>query len=59
MARATARLAGNPLTDMFTALAARVRDKDLQGRRRGFYLLVFSALMLALAGVATCNYPAR
>ena len=52
-ARANARLAGNPLTHTFTTLAASVREKDLQGRRRGFYLLVFSALMLALAGVAT------
>jgi fatty acid desaturase len=52
-ARATARLAGNPLTHTFTALAARVREKDLQGRRRGFYLLVFSALVLALAGAGT------
>ena len=52
-ARATARLAGNPLTHTFTALATSVREKDLQGRRRGFYLLVFSALLLALAGVST------
>ena len=52
-ARAIERLAGNPLTHTFTALAASVREKDLQGRRRGFYLLVFSALVLALAGVGT------
>ena len=59
MARATARLAGNPLTHTFTALAARVREKDLQGRRRGFYLLVFSALVLALAGAGDRHDPAR
>ena len=53
MSRATARLAGNPLTHTFTALAASVREKDLQGRRRGFYVLVFSALVLALAGAGT------
>ena len=53
VSRATARLAGNPLTHTFTALAASVREKDLQGRRRGFYVLVFSALVLALAGAGT------
>ena len=59
MSRATARLAGNPLTHTFTALAASVREKDLQGRRRGFYVLVFSALVLALAGAGHRHDPAR
>ena len=41
------------MTHTFTALAASVREKDLQGRRRGFYVLVFSALVLSLAGAGT------
>ncbi len=50
--RAAARLAGNPLTHSFTTLAAAARDKGLQGRRRGFYVIVFAALILALAGTS-------
>ena len=51
---ATARLAGNPLTQTFTALAASVREKDL----RASYADVLHtgpsrALVLALGGVVT------
>ena len=41
------------MTNTFTTLVRTVRERGLQGRRRGFYLIVFSALVLALAGVAT------
>ena len=50
---ATARLTRQPLTHTFTELARAVRDRGLQDRRRGFYLVMFAALALALGGVAT------
>ncbi|HEY5847372.1 MAG TPA: acyl-CoA desaturase [Microlunatus sp.] len=50
---AVARLQRQPLTHTFTELAQAVRERGLQGRRRGFYLAVFSGLVLALGGVAT------
>jgi len=53
MSRATARLAGQPLTRSFTALTAQVRTAGLLGRTRMFYVLVFSGLVLALGGIAT------
>jgi hypothetical protein len=34
-------------------LAQTIRSKGLQGRRRGFYVMIFAVLMLALAGSAT------
>jgi fatty acid desaturase len=49
----TARLSRQPFTHTFTELAQAVRVKGLQGRRRGFYLAVFAALLLALGGTAT------
>ncbi len=51
--RATARLAGQPLTRSFTALTAEVRTAGLLGRTRGFYALVFGGLLVALGGIAT------
>ncbi len=50
---ATERLARQPLTSSFTELARDVREEGLQGRRRGFYIMMFIALGLALGGVAT------
>jgi fatty acid desaturase len=50
---ATARLSKQPFTQTFTELAQAVRAKGLQGRRRGFYAMVFAALILALGGTAT------
>lgn len=50
---ATERLSRQPLTHTFTELAKTVRDQGLQGRRRGFYVLLLAGLVLALAGVAT------
>ncbi len=50
---ATDRLARQPLTHTFTVLARDVRERGLQGRRRGFYLLLFSGLVLGLGGVLT------
>ncbi len=50
---AVARLQRQPLTHTFTELAQAVRERGLQGRRRGFYIAVFSGLVLALGGVAT------
>jgi fatty acid desaturase len=34
-------------------LAQTIRSKGLQGRRRGFYVMIFAVLVLALAGSAT------
>jgi fatty acid desaturase len=51
--RATARLAGQPLTRSFTALTAQVRGAGLLGRARTFYIALFSLLVLALGGIAT------
>jgi fatty acid desaturase len=50
---ATARLAKQPLTRSFTALTAEVRTAGLLARTRGFYVLVFGVLLLALGGIAT------
>jgi fatty acid desaturase len=50
---ATARLSHQPFTHTFTELAQAVRSKGLQGRRRGFYVMIFAVLVLALAGSAT------
>ena len=50
---ATARLSHQPFTHTFTALAQAVRARGLQGRRTGFYLMIFVVLLLALAGSAT------
>jgi fatty acid desaturase len=50
---ATARLSHQPFTHTFTELAQAVRIRGLQGRRRGFYVMIFAVLMLALAGSAT------
>ena len=47
---ATARLSHQPFTHTFTELAQAVRARRLQGRRRGFYLMIFVVLLLALAG---------
>jgi fatty acid desaturase len=47
---ATARLSQQPFTHTFTELAQAVRTRGLQGRRRGFYLMIFVVLLLALAG---------
>jgi len=38
---ATARLSHQPFTHTFTALAQAVRTRGLQGRRTGFYLMIF------------------
>jgi fatty acid desaturase len=40
-------------THTYTALADAVRTLDLQDRTRGFYALVFAALVLSLGGAAT------
>ena len=45
--------ATNPVTQSYTALARAVRSLDLQGRTRWFYILVFSALVVALGGAVT------
>ena len=45
--------ATNPVTQSYTALARAVRSLDLQGRTRWFYVLVFSALVVALGGAVT------
>jgi fatty acid desaturase len=50
---ATARLSHQPFTHTFTQLAKAVRIRGLQGRRRGFYVMIFAVLVLALAGSAT------
>jgi fatty acid desaturase len=50
---ATARLSHQPFTHTFTELAQAVRIRGLQGRRRGFYVVIFAVLLLALAGSAT------
>jgi fatty acid desaturase len=50
---ATARLSQQPFTNTFTELAQAVRARGLQGRRRGFYLMIFVVLLLALAGTGT------
>jgi fatty acid desaturase len=50
---ATARLSQQPFTHTFTELAQAVRTRGLQGRRRGFYLMIFVVLLLALAGTGT------
>ncbi len=50
---ATARLSHQPFTHTFTELAKAVRSRGLQGRRRGFYVMIFAVLVLALAGSAT------
>jgi fatty acid desaturase len=50
---ATARLSHQPFTHTFTELAQAVRTRGLQGRRRGFYVMIFAVLMLALAGSAS------
>jgi fatty acid desaturase len=50
---ATARLSHQPFTNTFTELAQAVRIRGLQGRRRGFYVMIFAVLVLALAGSAT------
>jgi fatty acid desaturase len=50
---ATARLSHQPFTHTFTELAQTIRTRGLQGRRRGFYVMLFAVLMLALAGSAT------
>jgi hypothetical protein len=50
---ATARLSHQPFTHTFTELAKAVRIRGLQGRRRGFYFMIFAVLVLALAGSAT------
>jgi fatty acid desaturase len=47
------RLARQPITHSFTELAKSVREQGLQGRRRGFYVIVFGALIVALGGVGT------
>jgi hypothetical protein len=47
---ASARLSQQPFTHTFTELAQAVRARRLQGRRRGFYLMIFVVLLLALAG---------
>ena len=49
---AAARLSHQPFTHTFTALAQAVRAQGLQGRRRGFYVMIFSALVLGLGGIA-------
>jgi hypothetical protein len=45
--------ATNPVTQSYTALARAVRALDLQGRTRWFYVMVFSALVVALGGAVT------
>jgi fatty acid desaturase len=50
---ATARLSHQPFTQTFTELANAVRTKGLQSRRRGFYVMIFAVLVLALAGSAS------
>jgi fatty acid desaturase len=50
---ATARLSHQPFTHTFTELAQTIRSRGLQGRRRGFYVMIFAVLVLALAGSAT------
>jgi fatty acid desaturase len=50
---ATARLSHQPFTHTFTELAQAVRSRGLQGRRRGFYVMIFAVLVLALAGSAS------
>jgi fatty acid desaturase len=50
---ATARLSNQPFTHTFTELAQAVRSRGLQGRRRGFYVMIFAVLVLALAGSAS------
>jgi fatty acid desaturase len=50
---ASARLSRQPFTHTFTELAQAVRTQGLQGRRTGFYLMIFALLVLALAGSAT------
>ena len=50
---ATARLSHQPFTHTFTELAQTIRTRGLQGRRRGFYVMLFAVLMLALAGSAS------
>jgi fatty acid desaturase len=45
--------ATNAVTQSYTALAKAVRSLDLQGRTRWFYVLVFSALVVALGGAVT------
>jgi fatty acid desaturase len=42
-----------PFTHTFTELAQAVRIIGLQGRRRGFYVMIFAVLVLALAGSGT------
>jgi hypothetical protein len=39
---ATARLSHQPFTHTFTELAKAVRIRGLQGRRRGFYVMIFA-----------------
>jgi fatty acid desaturase len=50
---ATARLAKQPLTQTFTALAQRVREQGLVGRTPVFYIVLLAVLVLALGGVVT------
>jgi fatty acid desaturase len=50
---ASARLSRQPFTHTFTELAQAIRTQGLQGRRTGFYLMIFALLVLALAGSAT------
>ena len=47
------RPAGNAVTHSFTELAQAARTLGLQARTRWFYVLLFSALLVALGGAAT------
>lgn len=47
------RLTSRQLTSSYTDLSRRVREHGLLERTRGFYVLVFAGLMLALGGAIT------
>jgi hypothetical protein len=49
---ATARLSHQPFTHTFTELAQAVRSKGLQGRRRGFYVMIFAVLIQRLLEIS-------
>lgn len=52
-ARLKRRAEGNPVTRTYTALSQTARQQGLLARARGFYALVFVALLVALGGTIT------